>query len=278
MPGLFDELGVLGGDGSTRLDFYEIFTNNSGADVIVDTAVVFGGVNTASTAVIVGLTTGTLGTVSITFPNLTDVRASAAVPVSTSTSDPGCFASPTSGFTACPITIRFSPGVLMPAGTQLAFGFIVPETKVLDAFLWGTDTIDGGGVISSTTPPYWTGFYATDSAGTLFTAVGDHYLAIEASAPTIQQVLAFFDSSAAAGTLTGSGPGNSGESRLRALRNMLESAANLIGSGDTADAILQLHDAYLRTDGLSPPPDFVTGPAAPELASLIQQLIASLGG
>jgi hypothetical protein len=36
-------------------------------------------------------------------------------------------------------------------------------------------------------------------------------------------------------------------------------------------------NAY-RTDGLPQPPDFVTGPAAPELASQILKLIAVLRG
>ena len=186
VPGLFDELGLNAGDGSVRTDLYEIFTNNTGADVVIDKVVIFGAVNTPSTAVIVGLTTGTFAGISISFPNPSDVRATATVPVSTSTSGPGCFTS-TSGFTGCPITISFSPGATMRAGAQLAFGFIVPLATVTDAFLFGTDTINGGGGISSTTPPYWTGFYSTD-ANAIFRAgaVGNHYLVIEGSAPSAQ--------------------------------------------------------------------------------------------
>src|SRR6266852_5476633 len=146
-------------------------------------AVVLGVVNTASTAVIVGLTTGPLEPFSISFPNPSDVRATATVPVSTSTSGPGCFTS-TSGFTGCPITISFSPGATIPAGSQLAFGFIVPVASQVDASLFGSDTTNGGGAISSTTPPYWTGFYFTDTNGNFRAgAVGNHYLVIESAAP-----------------------------------------------------------------------------------------------
>src|SRR6266436_5402458 len=144
VPGLFDELGLNAGDGSVRTDLYEIFTNNTGADVVIDKVVIFGAVNTPSTAVIVGLNTGTFAGISISFPNPSDVRATATVPVSTSTSGPDCVTS-ASGFTGCPITI------------------------------------------SSTTPPYWTGFYFTD-ANAIFRAgaVGNHYLVIEGSAPSAQ--------------------------------------------------------------------------------------------
>ncbi len=66
--------------------------------------------------------------------------------------------------------------------------------------------------------------------------------------------------------------------RLGALRNMIEQAKALIDAGYIAEAIQQLQSAYAHVDGQPRPPDFAAGPAAAELADLIQQLIDSLGG
>lgn len=90
-------------------------------------------------------------------------------------------------------------------------------------------------------------------------------------------ILVFFDQSVTDGTLVGSGPGGSGAMRLTALRNMLEAAGDLIDVGQAEKACNQLLDAYLRTDGVFPPPDFVAGTAAPELATQIQDLRTSMG-
>ena len=92
----------------------------------------------------------------------------------------------------------------------------------------------------------------------------------------IADILTFFDASVEAGTLRGSGPGASAPNRLKALRNMIVAAGDLIKQGKMAEACQQLLDVYNHTDGLAPPPDFVTGEAAPTLASKIQELRASL--
>jgi len=99
----------------------------------------------------------------------------------------------------------------------------------------------------------------------------------EPPAQQITEILQFFDESVDAGTLVGDGPGHSAEGRLKALRNMLRAAADLINAGDTAGACQQLRDAYRRTDGNPRPPEFVTGPAALELAARILELRAALG-
>jgi hypothetical protein len=96
----------------------------------------------------------------------------------------------------------------------------------------------------------------------------------------IAEVLDFIDTSVDQGTLMGDGPGNSAEKRLNALRNMIEAASDLIEHGEIEKACQQLMDAYKKTDGLTPPespPDFVTGDAASELASMLQVLMTSLG-
>jgi hypothetical protein len=93
----------------------------------------------------------------------------------------------------------------------------------------------------------------------------------------ITGILAFFDASVTAGTLTGSGNGNSASGRRKALRNMIEAAGGLIQQGRTADACQQLADALNRADGNPTPPDFVAGTATPGLAQRIRDLRATLG-
>jgi hypothetical protein len=104
---------------------------------------------------------------------------------------------------------------------------------------------------------------------------------VPAEIPPSQQItniLTFFDQSVANGTLVGNGPGNSAQGRLKALKNMIEAAGDLISHGRVQEARQQLQDAYLRVDGQPKPPEFAAGPAAAQLASMIQQLINSLGG
>ena len=170
-PGLFDQLGLLAGLDSMRRDFYEIFTNNTGQDVLVNKIILFGSVSTPSMAVLVPVVIGTVsGIPNILIPDTdpSHVLATASVPVGPPTG-PGT------------IELTFSPGVSMPAGRQLAFGFIVPLASIVDATLYGTDTLPSG--LSSTTPPYLMGFYATNAGGAIGTAVGNHYLMVE-STPT----------------------------------------------------------------------------------------------
>jgi probable HAF family extracellular repeat protein len=93
----------------------------------------------------------------------------------------------------------------------------------------------------------------------------------------IAELLAFFDEGLSSGTLEGSGPARSGEGRAGALRNLLERAAAFIEEGHTAGACTQLNQALRRSDGLPRPPDFVEGPAAPELAERIRLMIDALG-
>ena len=93
----------------------------------------------------------------------------------------------------------------------------------------------------------------------------------------VDAILQFFDDSVAAGTLAGNGPGSSADGRKGALRNMIEAAGYLLVDGDIDAACQQLADAYGRCDGLSRPPDFVTGTAAGTLAQMILELMGDLG-
>ena len=93
----------------------------------------------------------------------------------------------------------------------------------------------------------------------------------------IANILVFFDTSMGVGSLVGDGPANSAEKRLNALRNMIEAAGDLIENELSEEACQQLLDVYSRMDGQPKPPDFVKGEAVPELASMLQDLMTSLG-
>lgn len=93
----------------------------------------------------------------------------------------------------------------------------------------------------------------------------------------IAEILDFIDMSVDAGTLEGTGNGNSPEHRLNALINMIEAAGDLIEAGEIDAACGQLMAAYKKCDGQPRPPDFVAGEALEELAQMILDLMASLG-
>jgi hypothetical protein len=94
-------------------------------------------------------------------------------------------------------------------------------------------------------------------------------------APIIDSILEFFDGSVADGSLEGSGPGNSADGRLNALRDMLEMAGNLINICDIEGACEQLMAAYKKCDGYDP--EFVEGEAVSELSNMILDLMDELG-
>jgi hypothetical protein len=98
------------------------------------------------------------------------------------------------------------------------------------------------------------------------------------SNPSIDGIRSFFDDAVAMGTLGGNGTtATSSDGKLTAFANMLAQADALIGIGDLQGACTQLLAAYAKVDGLTPPPDFVTGPAIEDLAEMIQDLMDSLG-
>jgi YVTN family beta-propeller protein len=94
---------------------------------------------------------------------------------------------------------------------------------------------------------------------------------------TIAAVIALFDQAVADGTLVGQGPGNSAPGRLKALGNKLRAASDLLARGDIAAARGRLQDVANRTDDAFPPPDFVQGPAAPDLLDAVTALREQLG-
>jgi hypothetical protein len=113
---------------------------------------------------------------------------------------------------------------------------------------------------------------------TKISIVGEDFL-VRTYAPLdalVDTILKFFDISVREGTLVGDGKGESARGRLKALRNMLNTAGDFIARDDFDGACNQLRDAYNRTDGLPKPPDFVKGTAAPDLAKRIESLRAGL--
>lgn len=91
------------------------------------------------------------------------------------------------------------------------------------------------------------------------------------------ELIEFYEDSVADGTIVGYGPGNSARGRLKAFGNMLKSSSDLISAGAYDLACSQLQDALDRTDGLFPPPDFVSGANKEELATSIIEVMNALG-
>jgi hypothetical protein len=115
---------------------------------------------------------------------------------------------------------------------------------------------------------------ATDSSGN--EATGSFTVTV-LEPTTIDNVIAAVNAAGADGTLKGDGPGRSASGRLGAWRNMLDAARNALDAGNVAGACNLLQQAYLRADGDSAPPDFVTGAAREELAQMVLNLRESLG-
>jgi hypothetical protein len=115
---------------------------------------------------------------------------------------------------------------------------------------------------------------ATDSSGT--EATGSFTVTV-LEPTTIDNVIAAVNAAGADGTLKGDGPGRSASGRLGAWRNMLDAARNALDAGNVAGACNLLQQAYLRANGDSTPPDFVTGAAREELAQMVLNLREFLG-
>ena len=106
------------------------------------------------------------------------------------------------------------------------------------------------------------------------TATGATTVAVFA---TLDDLIAAVDAAVADGRLVGNGPGKSARGRLGAWRNKLASAKQQFDAGDIDGACGMLTDAYLRADGVSPPPDFVAGEAREEIAALILSVRGWMG-
>ena len=93
----------------------------------------------------------------------------------------------------------------------------------------------------------------------------------------MDDLLAFFNEKVAAGEIYGRGAiPRIAHARLRVFGRLLDSADDLIVSGDYACAAQVLERALLRSDGRRRPSDFVAGEAVDELDDKIEQLIEVL--
>lgn len=100
---------------------------------------------------------------------------------------------------------------------------------------------------------------------------------VETPSEQVTAVTGYIRDSIAAGELTGEGAGNSADKKVNALINMLEAAGNLLEAGQMAEGCQQLADIHLKVDGVSPPPDFVSGPATEGLANAIEGFMTYYG-
>jgi hypothetical protein len=88
-------------------------------------------------------------------------------------------------------------------------------------------------------------------------------------------LVAFVDTSIAAGTLVGLGPGAPAPNRLSVVRHHIASASAFVAEGKSAPACSHLIDAYRKIDGTAHA--FAGGPAAAETRNRIIALRATLG-
>jgi len=102
-------------------------------------------------------------------------------------------------------------------------------------------------------------------------------IALQAPGEQIDNIIEQFDDSVDAEEIVGDGPANSADGRLNAFGNMLDQAQDFIDAGNYTEACIILESAFGKCDGVVPPPDFVTGPAANAMAISIQTLMDTLG-
>jgi hypothetical protein len=100
---------------------------------------------------------------------------------------------------------------------------------------------------------------------------------LEGRIAEIAQILDFFDACVAAGTLTGSSPGASGQAQLKNLGKLFTSSAQSIAAGNDKKACQDLAKACSRTDTYVNSSDAVAEAAGAELQELILALMNNLG-
>jgi hypothetical protein len=99
---------------------------------------------------------------------------------------------------------------------------------------------------------------------------------------TLERILQFYDASVMAKTLQGTGKGraDSAVRRLQALRGMLQEADKQLQKGHVERACNTLNGVYRKIDGRGRPdsaPDFAAGEALPELADMVDSVMADFG-
>lgn len=93
----------------------------------------------------------------------------------------------------------------------------------------------------------------------------------------IDALLAFFDAAVDDGTLVGVGPHCAAAAHLWVMRSAIELAGHKLDRGRTACACVSLAFAERRSDGDPRPRDLVEGPAAPDLAAALSDVMDAIG-
>jgi len=117
---------------------------------------------------------------------------------------------------------------------------------------------------------------------TIVTITGEGLAPEEPEIPVadMESIMAYFDASVADGTLKGQGHRKFAKFRLKMLRKLLVIADRRIEQGRTEQACRMLNLVLKKIDGKSGhkwKKDMVKGPATPELANMVSQMITELG-
>ncbi len=99
---------------------------------------------------------------------------------------------------------------------------------------------------------------------------------VEEPSQAVSGLLTFIDDAIGNEMISGEGPGKSADNRVNALKNMLESAGDLIDEGLMQDTCEQLNSIYKKVDGMPKPPDFISGEAVPGVAAGVLEIMSDL--
>ena len=93
----------------------------------------------------------------------------------------------------------------------------------------------------------------------------------------MDDLMEFFNDGVANGEICGVGNGSAPTAHLRVFASMLDSADDLIVQGDYEAACDQLDLAARKSNGMSPPPDFIDCGGASTVNSMILEVMSALG-
>jgi PKD repeat protein len=179
-------------------------------------------------------------------------------------------ADPTSG--AAPLTVSFDGSSSYDLDKDsLRFSWAFADGSAATTGATVTHSFRSGGRYPVT-------LSVTDQRG----AVGTATVVIDVSGPTapedlIAEIVIFYHAGLAGGSIEGlAGNPQVATRRERAISAMLDTAADLIDSGDWADACDQLSEIVALCDGSTPPKDFITGEDVPDLYDMLLELMAAL--
>lgn len=99
---------------------------------------------------------------------------------------------------------------------------------------------------------------------------------LEDPSQAVSGLQAFIDNAIENEIITGEGSGNSADKRVEALKNMIDSTGDLIEEGLIQEACEQLNSIYKKVDGMTKPPDFVSGEAVPGVATGVLEIMSDL--